>query len=187
MSPSTGLLCLFPSHRIVIRKSQRNRRFAPKQLHSSNYKTLGKCWADALRQYAPPHPPAPSFPLAAFQLREPFGLILVLHWLHMQWRSLPNGCHGINEPNRSPTRHTVRWMRTKEELPLQLKCSAAPRCGAWRLCLPLLRSWSLSRRLVRWCQRTCHHLLMTNGFSVLAPYTWQGFATIRHLLVERER
>ena len=45
----------FQVHGIVIRKSQWNRRFAPKQLRSSNYKTLGKCWADALHQY--PHPP----------------------------------------------------------------------------------------------------------------------------------
>lgn len=52
--------CLFQSHRIVIGKSQRNRRLAPKQLRSSNYKTLGKCWADALYQYTPPSPSSPS-------------------------------------------------------------------------------------------------------------------------------
>lgn len=62
----------------------------------------------------------PTLPLTAIQLREPFGLILVLHSLHMEWRSLPSGRHGINEPKCLPTLNTVQKTRTKEPL-LQFK------------------------------------------------------------------
>ncbi len=79
----------------------------------------------------------PTLLLSAFQLREPFGLILVLHWLHMECRSLPSGCCGINEPNSSPILHIVQQTRTKEELPLELKRSA-PWGGARLLSLPQL-------------------------------------------------
>lgn len=66
--------------RIVIRTSQRNRRFAPEQLSTSNYKTLGKCSADALHRHPPPSSFLPSIWSDASVTPAPHGVALLAKW-----------------------------------------------------------------------------------------------------------
>lgn len=66
--------------RIVIRTLQRNRRFAPEQLSTSNYKTLGKCSADALHRHPPPSSFLPSIWSDASVTPAPHGLALLAKW-----------------------------------------------------------------------------------------------------------
>lgn len=105
--------------RVAIRASQRNRRFAPEQLGKSNYKTLGKCSADALHRHPPPSSFLPSI----------WSNAIVLRRLHMKGRSLPSGRCGINEPNCRPTLP----IRTKEErAKVVQRCCCDGRLLAWR-------------------------------------------------------
>lgn len=56
-------------------------------------------------------------------MRQAFGLILVLHWLHMEWLSLPSGCRGINEPNHSSAQHTGRVAdKRRTSSSVQVRC-----------------------------------------------------------------
>lgn len=66
--------------RIVIRSWQRNRRVAPEQLSISNYKTLGKCSADALHRHPPTLSFLPSIWSDASVTPAPHGALLLAKW-----------------------------------------------------------------------------------------------------------